>query len=187
MSPAQRIRPSMAHPGPACPRTPALTPVPWSHATPFGAWPGRAPDGPWQQDPHTASPFSDLLAETGPSAKGFSLPPACREGGVPTAFVQGPPRSGPAPWLGVTPVHGCAWGLRRGGVSGAEPLLPESLAPAGPPPAAPDRGASPSPALSGRREAAPVTALSALFEVGRLGASFKNVGFLFNFPRKTMV
>lgn len=134
-----------------------------------------------------ASPFSDLLAERGPSAKGSSLPPACRGGGLPTAFVQGQPRSGAAQWLGVTPVHGRAWGLRRGGVSGAEPPLPESLASTGPPPEAPDRGASPSPDLSGRREAAPVTALSALFEVGRLGASFKNVGFLFNFTRKTMV
>lgn len=101
MSPAQRIRRSMAHPGPACPRAPALTRVPWSHATPFGAWPGCAPDSPWQQDPTRwglgtgdgslgqsigcahprvracaeprASPFSDLLAERGPSAKGFQL------------------------------------------------------------------------------------------------------------------
>lgn len=31
----------------------ALTPVPWSHATLFGAWPSCAPEDSWQRDAHT--------------------------------------------------------------------------------------------------------------------------------------
>ena len=75
-----------------------------------------------------ASPFPDLPAASGPSAKGFTLPPACREGGSvqasPPPSCRDSPGLGQGGWLGVTPVQGCSWGQRRGGVSGAEPPAP---------------------------------------------------------------
>ena len=72
-----------------------------------------------------ASPFPDLLVCKQPFCQGVHLATSLLGGrlgpGLPLPSCRDSPGPGQGGWLGMTPVHSCAWGLRRGGVSGAEP------------------------------------------------------------------